>query len=354
MNQNFIPTEVSAMATSAVETKRARAESGAHAGRPSLSNYWHPIALAEEVVEQPRQFTLLGEQIVAFRDSGGIAAFKDLCIHRGTALSLGTITDGRLTCAYHGWEYDRTGACVHIPALPPGSSIPRKARAIVYQAREAYGLVWVAMADPVADIPGWPAGEWDDPRFRTVQWKLKWNANAGRTVENFMDFSHFAFVHEGLLGTKDRTVVPEHQITYTDLGVVYWLEQEEPPGPHSKVGEIVRWEYTLYSPFTIHLMKITPDGNRTLISMMTAPVRPNESDLYMFVLRNYDMDGPDKPYQEFSDVIMEQDRRIVESQRPELIPTDLKDELHLKVPDASGIAYRKLLGQIADVSAFLP
>ena len=45
---------------------------------------------------------------------------------------------------------------------------------------------------------------------------------------------------------------------------------------------------------------------------------------------------------------------IVESQRPEEIPTDLKDELHLKVPDASGIAYRRVLGRIDQVTPFGP
>jgi phenylpropionate dioxygenase-like ring-hydroxylating dioxygenase large terminal subunit len=71
---------------------------------PSMGSYWHPIAQAAEVVEQPRRFMLLGEPLVAFRDQQGVAVFKDLCIHRGTALSLGYITDGRLTCLYHGWE----------------------------------------------------------------------------------------------------------------------------------------------------------------------------------------------------------------------------------------------------------
>jgi phenylpropionate dioxygenase-like ring-hydroxylating dioxygenase large terminal subunit len=342
------------VATKELVEKRKTGDVAIQDRRPTLANYWHPIGLAGEVVEQPRPFKLLGEQVVAFRDSKGVAAFKDLCIHRGTALSLGTITDGRLTCAYHGWEYDRSGACVHIPALPPGSSIPRKARAIAYRATEAYGLVWVAMDDPVADVPGWPAGEWDDPRYRAVQWKLHWKSSAGRSVENFMDFSHFAFVHEGLLGTRDRVITPEHTIKETEQGVSYWIEQEEPATMHSKEGVMVRWEYTLFTPFTIHLKKITPDGQETLISLMSSPTATRETDLYLFVLRNYDLDGNDQQYQDFSDVIMEQDRRIVESQRPEEIPTDLKDELHLKVPDASGIAYRRLLNRIALSGPFMP
>jgi phenylpropionate dioxygenase-like ring-hydroxylating dioxygenase large terminal subunit len=87
---------------------------------------------------------------------------------------------------------------------------------------------------------------------------------------------------------------------------------------------------------------------------MASPLGPRETDLYMFVLRNYDHGGNDSEYQHFSDVIMEQDRRIVESQRPEEIPIDLRDELHLKVPDASGIAYRKLLSAIDGVTPFMP
>jgi phenylpropionate dioxygenase-like ring-hydroxylating dioxygenase large terminal subunit len=55
-----------------------------------------------------------------------------------------------------------------------------------------------------------------------------------------------------------------------------------------------------------------------------------------------------------SQTVFEQDRRIIESQRPELIPTDLRDELHLKVPDASGIAYRRLLSAIAFSEPFMP
>src|SRR5712692_10045292 len=131
----------------------------------TLRNYWHPLCMAEDVVEQPRAFTLLDEQVVAFRDAKGVAAFKDLCIHRGTALSLGEITDGRLTCAYHGWQYDRSGACVHIPALPPGTFIPRKARAVVYRAVDRYGMVWVALDSPAAPIPDWPHVSDPDPSY---------------------------------------------------------------------------------------------------------------------------------------------------------------------------------------------
>src|ERR1700756_5681618 len=115
----------------------------------SLGNYCVPIATSGDVAGPPKAFTLLGERLVAFRDAEGVSVFKDLCIHRGAALSGGKIENGRLVCPYHGWAYDHSGACVHIPSLPPGAPIPPRARAISYAAREAYGLVWVALSEPV-------------------------------------------------------------------------------------------------------------------------------------------------------------------------------------------------------------
>lgn len=120
--------------------------------------YWHPIATADEVTERPRRFTLLEEDVVAFRTNGQVAVLKDLCIHRGSALSLGQVIDGRLECAYHGWRYDPTGACVRIPALPEGQPIPRKARVPAYPVREQADLVWVALDEPIAPFPEWPDG----------------------------------------------------------------------------------------------------------------------------------------------------------------------------------------------------
>src|SRR6478735_7815704 len=91
--------------------------------KPGLAHYFHPIATAAEVTREPKVFPLLGEDVLVFRTSDGPVAFRDLCIHRGTRLSLGDVTaEGNIRCPYHGWEYDATGACVRIPSLPEGAS----------------------------------------------------------------------------------------------------------------------------------------------------------------------------------------------------------------------------------------
>ncbi len=321
----------------------------------TLANFWHPIARSEDVGEQPSQFTLLDEKIVAFRTEDGVSAFKDVCIHRGTALSLGWVTGGRITCAYHGWEYDRTGRCVRIPSLPPGSTIPRKARALAYRAEDRYGLVWVAMDQPVAPIPGFPGDEWDDPAYHGfLSATYVWNSSAGRTVENFMDISHFPFVHEGLLGTRDQTVIAAYEVVETDYGLTYYYEQEEPNELYSTDGQLTKFEYHLYPPFTIHLRKTIPNGEVTVISLVSGPTSTKLTTMYFFITRNHHLDDPDSTWKDFSDTVMGQDKVIVESQRPEEIPTDLREELHVKVPDASGIAYRRVLARIEGMAAFMP
>lgn len=324
-------------------------------GQPTLANYWHPVCATADVIEQPRRFTLLGEHIVAYRDGAGPVAMRDICVHRGAALSLGWIRDGRLTCPYHGWQYDRSGTCVRIPSRPAGAPIPRAARAQTYRTTERYGLLWVALDEPAAEVPAFPGDIFGRDGWREfLSYRKVWQTSAARAVENFMDFSHFPYVHPNLLGTEDRAEVPPHDVDETSFGLAYAFEQEEPSELYGKGGMArIRYEYTLYMPFTIHLNKIEEDGvSATMISMATTPLTPTTSELYVWIVRNHSLDHADKEFGDFTNVIMEQDKAVVESQRPEQLPLDLREELHIKVPDAASILYRRLLSYLAKVEAF--
>jgi len=336
------------------ELSGALADVPGRQAQPSLANYWHPIALASEVDERPKKFTLLGEDVVAFRDTGGVVAMRDLCIHRGTRLSLGTVVDGCIVCPYHGWEYDSTGTCVKIPSLPSGSAIPKKARTTVYATEEMYGLVWVALSDPVAPIPSWPENVWSQDSRYTVflAYNQVWRGNAGRVIENGMDFSHFEFVHRGLTGLADGPIIKPHDVDVTDYGLHY-----------SYYDSRITREYLVYAPFTMHDRKVEANGDVTVLTLIASPIDATTTHVYQFVARNHDgaVAFENKGLQQAEPEVMaalekvtEQDRMIVESQRPELIPLDLREELHLKVPDASGIAYRKLLAAIAGSAPFMP
>ena len=84
---------------------------------------------------------------------------RDLCIHRGTALSLGWVADDCIVCPYHAWRSDATGACVHIPQSKH-VTIPAKARPPVYRCQEPSGLTWVCLPQvpPPSPPPAWVGG----------------------------------------------------------------------------------------------------------------------------------------------------------------------------------------------------
>lgn len=323
---------------------------------PRMSNYWHPIATGPEVTETPRQFMLLGQKLVAFRHKAGVTVMQDLCIHRGAALSGGTVENGVITCPYHGWKYDSAGQCVHIPSLPKGASIPKKARALTHAVREAYGLVWVALEEPAEPFPGWTDEAWSNPAYRVFLVNTyDWNAAAGRATENAMDFAHFNFVHKGLTELADGPVIKPHDVQTTSYGLEYAYEDTK-----------LRRAYQLHFPFMLHDKKgviatggVTWSerddpkiGDATILSFIFAPVDRKRTRIYCFIARNHSLDKDDASFGAGFDTIMDQDRKIVESQRPELIPLDLREELHLKYPDAAAVAYRKMLAAIEGGEGF--
>jgi phenylpropionate dioxygenase-like ring-hydroxylating dioxygenase large terminal subunit len=124
-----------------------------------LVNDWHAVAKSHDVTDRrPIKARLLEEDIVLWRANGNVLAWKDLCMHRGTRLSIGSVENDKLVCAYHGWTYDKTGKCVNIPAHPEQVP-PEKACVTTYRSVEDYGLVWVSLGSPKIGLPPFP--EWE-------------------------------------------------------------------------------------------------------------------------------------------------------------------------------------------------
>ena len=124
---------------------------------------WHPVAFASEVTDRPAHADLLGEPLVIWRGAGGAPrVMSDLCVHRGTALSLGWVKGDELVCAYHGWRYGADGRCVAIPQKEDPAAAPAKARVQAFRAQERYGLIWVALEGPRWPLPCAPGGA-DEP-----------------------------------------------------------------------------------------------------------------------------------------------------------------------------------------------
>ena len=94
---------------------------------PALRAYWHPVALSADLKdEKPLAVQLLNERLAVCRLKGQVKAYHDLCIHRGTPLSLGWVEGENLVCAYHGWAYNGDGTCVRIRRSPRSTRSPRR------------------------------------------------------------------------------------------------------------------------------------------------------------------------------------------------------------------------------------
>ena len=321
-----------------------------------LSQYFHPVAASTEVGDQPTGATLLGEDLVLFRTSDGdVVVFKDLCIHRGTRLSMGEVTaEGNLRCPYHGWEYAATGDASKYRRYPRLRRSPGKARAFTHHAEERYGAVWVALEEPILPIPHFPYQEWDDPSWRGFLIDTQdWRSSAGRILENFCDMSHVPWVHPQAGGGDDLVLKP-YDVWRRDGRLGYTVDDTEGAAEPPLSANRGRLEFVATMPFTAHLRSVATNDEITIISMTVAPLLPNLSRVFMWSTRNHHFGAEyDEERRRFAFEIMAQDQHIVESQRPEMIPLDLRQEMHVKVPDAFSIVYRRLLDEFGDDEPFL-
>src|SRR6266567_3488438 len=130
---------------------------GVYADLQAQRACWHPVCYGHKLGDSPVHADLLGESLVLWRGPGGAPrAMSDLCVHRGTALSLGWVRGDHIVCPYHGWRYAADGRCVAIPQLADPARVPARARVPAYRAQERYGLVWVALAEPRWPLPEMP------------------------------------------------------------------------------------------------------------------------------------------------------------------------------------------------------
>lgn len=311
----------------------------------ALRDYWYPVARADELSATPYGTTLLDEAIVVWRSAAGVHACLDLCVHRGSALSDGWLEDGCLVCPYHAWKYDGSGRCVAIPSLRVGTPIPAKARVPAFHCAERYGLVWVCLGEPRQPIPPFP--EYDDPQWeRHFAGAFVWQANATRMVENFMDLAHLPWVHPGILGERSAPYVPPVEVERHDDGLAFDYRLLAPADGAKLQGTSgLALRQRLYAPFTIHQSR-TWEGNTLKLFFTVQPLGLKQGRRFLWCVRTGQFSDSIQEVQEVLDQIREQDKRIVERQRPELLPVDLSAEMHLAGSDAAAVAYRRLLARL--------
>lgn len=310
---------------------------------PILLNDWHVVAYAPSIEEgKPVAVRLLEEDIVLWRVGENIHAWRDLCLHRGTKLSLGKVENCTLICPYHGWTYNEEGQCIRFPAHP-NQKPPATAHTKVYQVRVKYNWVWVCPGNPTQDVPLF--AQWDDASFRKIHCgPYRFRASGPRAIENFLDVTHFPFVHHGYLGDPEHAEINDYEAEIRPDGVTardITIWQPDPDG--SGKGATVTYTYDVVRCLTAFFMK-SSTGPRFAMYFTVTPVSERESIAWTYVAQDYDT-MPEEEIRAFEDMITLQDVPIVESQRPELLPLDLQAELHLR-SDRTAIAYRKWLREL--------
>ena len=167
-----------------------------------MREYWLPFLLSDERPSpdgSPLRIRLLGEDLVAFRATGGsVGLVGNHCPHRGASLFFGRNEEQGIRCVYHGWKFDVHGACVDMPNEPPESNFKHKVRVTAYPFRERNGIVWAYMG-PASPPPPLPELEWNMvPADHAYVSKRVAAANWLQSLEGALDTAHSNFLHASL------------------------------------------------------------------------------------------------------------------------------------------------------------
>ncbi len=228
--------------------------------------YWIPALLSEEIVgadSDPVQVRLLGEDLVAYRDTNGqVGLLGEFCPHRKASLFLGRNEECGLRCVYHGWKFDITGQCVDMPNEPAESNFKDKVQHTAYPCRELGGVVWTYMG-PREHMPETlPQFDWAlVPENQRLVSKMLQANNYLQGLEGGIDSSHVSFLHSSRAGGgKGRTFgvggifsstdgSPRFSVVDTDYGFLIGASRT------TNVDDLKYWRLT---PFMLPWYTIIP------------------------------------------------------------------------------------------------
>lgn len=280
-----------------------------------FARQWTPLVPLSEIGSAPRREFLAGEALVVWRvDRDTVAVLLDRCPHRGVSLALGARGPaGRLVCAFHGWEFDSQGGCVHIP-FNPGADRSRRG-AVTLPHRSIGGLLWVFTGFDPDTEPTVPATLTDPVLTRFVHHET-WAAHWTRAMENMLDFPHLPYVHRTTIGrfvrAKQRPDSVLHQrVDDTDFGyrLTPWVDDNDP-------GATLAW----YRPNSM-VLDTTPPPRLLRIQIYCIPTEPDRVRMLLVSARNFARNpAASVAFDRFNVHVLHQDRAVVESSDPVEVP----------------------------------
>ena len=231
-----------------------------------MRRFWLPAFLSEEVAERdgkPVRLRLLGENLVAFRDTEGrVGLLEEGCPHRCASLALAANEDNGLRCLYHGWKFTVAGTCVDTPTEPDGSKLHTKVRAVAYPTREAGGAVWAYLGPPELQ-PEFPEFEFlNMAEGHSAVFKVLEDCNYGQAVEGTIDSAHAGILHrESPWGQPakfdhERDLCPKLEYENTLYGLRYaGTRQFRDEQRHARITQFMMPVFTLIPPDGVGVRK---------------------------------------------------------------------------------------------------
>jgi phthalate 4,5-dioxygenase len=256
---------------------------GAPMGK-TIRRYWMPALLAWELPEPdcpPVRVRLLGEDLVAFRDTEGrIGLLEEYCPHRRVSLFLGRNEACGLRCVYHGWKFDVDGRCVDMMNEPPELNFENKVRAIAYPTVEVGGIIWAYMGPPALQ-PRLPSFAWTQvPETHRHVTKVIQECNWLQALEGGIDTSHAQILHRDFTPTVGPTSrgarggAPTVEVDMTNYGYRY-------AGIYPRPGEVsfIR-AYHFVMPFHQLRPSTTDRGHPSVAGHIWVPMDDDNTVVY--------------------------------------------------------------------------
>jgi nitrite reductase/ring-hydroxylating ferredoxin subunit len=260
-----------------------------------MRRYWVPVVFSHQIPKPdcpPVRAKLLGENLVAFRDTSGKPGLvAEACPHRLASLFFGRNEDNGLRCVYHGIKFDRDGNCMDVPCIAPGTTtetqmkaIKRQMRIKAYPCEERGDLVWAYMG-PAQLMPEFPELEWahvaPEQRFATRHVQ---ECNWLQGLDGGFDAAHLSFLHSGAVdarkGNTDqhRRIVPSrYHVFPIDSGFACTGGRDIGDGSFSWHVEIMLMPFHKIIPSVpkaAHIWMPMDDENTMLYSVNFDPFKP--------------------------------------------------------------------------------
>ncbi|MFV2040043.1 MAG: Rieske 2Fe-2S domain-containing protein [Acidimicrobiales bacterium] len=319
-----------------------------------MSNHWYAVAESFDLSGAATHVQLLGRAYVLWRTPDrSVCAAPDRCPHREAPLSLGSVADGVLTCAYHGWSFGDAGRCVAVPSADPANPVPPAAHLRCVHAEERYGLVWICPGTPAGSVPAVPHDT--DPAFRRINTGMEvWDVSSTRMTDNFLDISHFPWVHAGTFGGGQTARVPLIELQDLDddfFGYAYEVDANNPDEARitssSDAQTVHRWMTTgFHLPFTVRSTVRYETGLEHIILLISTPIDDEHSYFSFVIWRNDDFSVDAQGVISFDRSIGAEDKLMLE-RVPGVLPLDRTGVVSVQADKAS-VEWRRQLIELLE------